>query len=254
MIKAELLKLLKGRKNLLAFSYGSDSTALFYILEDFKIEFDLAFVNYKTRKNSDLEELEAKALALKFGKKIFTQSAPHFKKDFEKQAREFRYLFFEKLCREEKYENLILAHQLNDLFEWFLMQFSRGAGLAELVGMKESEKCEHFTLVRPLLLLSKDAILHFLKEREIKYFDDESNEDEKYFRNLIRKRFAKDFMTLFSKGVRKSFEYLNKDLQDFLGDEKQSEILEFCGILMCKKHESLIAKAVKNVLEKVPVR
>lgn len=245
MIKDEIIKFLKGRKNLLAFSYGSDSTALFYILMDLKIEFDLVFINYKTRKNSDIEELEAKKLAKNFAKKIFTQNAPCFKNNFEKKARDFRYAFFEELCYKEKYENLILAHQLNDLFEWFLMQFSKGAGLAELIGMKEIKECNFFTLVRPLLFVSKDEILGFLKERNLKYFNDESNEDEKYFRNSIRKHFARDFLTQFPKGVKRSFEYLNKDLKNFLGDE--NEILEFGGILICKKHESLISKAVKKM-------
>lgn len=245
MIKDEIIKLLKERKNLLAFSYGSDSTALFYILIDFKIEFDLVFINYKTRINSDVEEFEAKNLAKHFGKKIFIQNAPCFKNNFEKKARDFRYAFFEELCHKKKYENLILAHQLNDLFEWFLMQFSKGAGLAELIGMEEIKEYNSFTLVRPLLFVSKDEILSFLKKRDLKYFNDESNEFEKYFRNSIRKRFAKSFIAKFPKGVKKSFEHLKKDLKNFLGDE--SEILEFKGILICKKHESLISKAVKKI-------
>ena len=89
-IKDEILKLLKKGKNLLAFSYGSDSSALFYLLMQEKIDFDLVMINYKTRKNSDLEELKAKELALKWNKKIFIQSAPLFKSNFEKKARDFR--------------------------------------------------------------------------------------------------------------------------------------------------------------------
>lgn len=247
MIKDEIVRLLKGQKNLLAFSYGSDSTALFYILMDLKIEFDLVFINYKTRVNSDIEELEAKNLAGNFNKKIFTQNAPYFRNNFEKNARDFRYAFFEELCHKENYKNLILAHQLNDLFEWFLMQFSKGAGLTELIGMKEIKRCKFFTLVRPLLFTSKDEILNFLKERNLKYFDDESNKNEKYLRNFVRKHFASNFMSNYSRGVKKSFEYLNKDLQNILGDEKEDEILEFEGILICKKHESLISKAVKKM-------
>ncbi len=243
MIKAEILSLLKKGKNLLAFSYGSDSAALFYILLEFGVEFDLAFINYKTRQNSDLEEKEALNLAFKFNKKIFTQNAPFFENNFEKKARDFRYAFFEKICLENGYENLILAHHLNDLFEWFLMQFSKGAGLMELLGMKECETRENFTLLRPLLFVSKDEILGFLQEKKIRYFNDESNESEKYFRNFIRKHYAKDFVSRFSKGVKKSFFYLNKDLEEFLG----TEILEFQGILICEKQASLIAKAVKKM-------
>ncbi|MFK0432633.1 ATP-binding protein, partial [Campylobacter jejuni] len=54
-IKDEILSLLKRGKNLLAFSYGSDSSVLFYLLMQEKIDFDLVMINYKTRKNSDLE-------------------------------------------------------------------------------------------------------------------------------------------------------------------------------------------------------
>ncbi|EDO6861895.1 tRNA lysidine(34) synthetase TilS, partial [Campylobacter coli] len=52
-IKDEILSLLKKGRNLLAFSYGSDSSALFHFLVQKKIDFDLVMINYKTRKNSD---------------------------------------------------------------------------------------------------------------------------------------------------------------------------------------------------------
>ena len=78
-IKDEILSLLKKGRNLLAFSYGSDSSALFHFLVQKKIDFDLVMINYKTRKNSDLEEQKAKELALEFHKKIFIKSAPVIK-------------------------------------------------------------------------------------------------------------------------------------------------------------------------------
>lgn len=240
-IKNEFLSLLKKGKNLLAFSYGSDSSALFHLLVQEKIDFDLAMINYKTRKNSDLEEESARNLALKFNKKIFIAHAPKFENNFEKNARDFRYEIFEKICLEKNYENLILAHHLNDAFEWFLMQLSRGAGLAEILGMSEFEKRKNYNIIRPLLYISKNEIKEFLKQNEIFYFNDESNENEKYFRNYIRKHFANDFVSKFSKGLKRSFIYLNKDKNKFF----KNEIKEFKGILICPKDESLIAKALK---------
>lgn len=241
-IKDEILALLKRGKNLLAFSCGSDSSALFYLLMREKIDFDLVMINYKTRKNSDLEELKAKELALKFHKKIFIEHAPWFQNNFEKKARDFRYDFFEKICLEQDYNHLILAHHLNDQFEWFLMQLSRGAGLAEILGMQECEKRQNYRLLRPLLFVSKDEILLFLKENDIFYFDDESNENEKYFRNYIRKNFSNAFVSEFHQGLKRSFSYLSeerKKLYDF------ENIKEFQGLILCPKDESLIARAVK---------
>ncbi len=42
-----------------------------------------------------------------------------------------------------------------------LMQLSRGAGLAEILGMQECEKRQNYTLLRPLLFISKDEISSF---------------------------------------------------------------------------------------------
>ena len=147
----ETLSLLKKGKNLLAFSYGSDSTALFYALVKMGVCFDLAMINYKMRAQSDEEERSARVLAREFDKKIFIKCAPKFDKDFQHQARAFRYEFFDALCAEFGYTNLLVAHHLNDKFEWFLRQFGRGAGFVELLGMKECEKRANFTLIRPLL-------------------------------------------------------------------------------------------------------
>lgn len=241
-IKDEILSLLKKGRNLLAFSYGSDSSALFHFLVQKKIDFDLAMINYKTRKNSDLEEQKAKELALEFHKKIFIKSAPVIKGNFEKEARDFRYDFFEKICLEQNYDNLILAHHLNDQLEWFLMQLSRGAGLAEILGMQEYEKRQNYTLLRPLLFTSKDEILSYLKENDIFYFQDESNENEKYFRNYIRKNFSNAFVSKFHQGLKRSFFYLDEDRKKLYDLESIKEIQ---GLMICPKNESLIAKAVK---------
>lgn len=238
----ETLSLLKKGKNLLAFSYSSDSTALFYALVKMGVCFDLAMINYKMRAQSDEEERSARVLAREFDKKIFIKCAPKFDKDFQHQARAFRYEFFDALCAEFGYTNLLVAHHLNDKFEWFLRQFGRGAGFVELLGMKECEKRANFTLIRPLLNTPKAEILAFLEENQIKFFNDESNEDEKYERNFIRKHFATPFLQRFGAGVKKSFAYLEKDTQGLCA----SEIAEFKGILLCAKNESLIAKAIKQ--------
>lgn len=238
----EIKNLLKKGKNLLAFSYGSDSTALFYALVKMGVCFDLAMINYKMRTQSDEEECLAKALAREFNKKIFIKCAPKFDKDFQHQARVFRYEFFDTLCAKFGYTNLLVAHHLNDRFEWFLRQFGRGAGFVELLGMKECEKRANFTLIRPLLNTPKAEILAFLEENKIKFFNDESNESEKYERNFIRKHFATPFLEHFSVGVQKSFAYLEKDTQSLCA----GEIAEFKGILLCAKNESLIAKAIKQ--------
>ena len=205
------LSYLKNKKNLLAFSAGVDSSALFFLLLENHIKFDIAIVNYGTREASDKEEAHAKALARKY--KLFCHNikAPKFDVHFEKQARDFRYEFFESLISIEGYDNLLTAHQLNDQLEWMLMRLSKGAGVSELLGLTPLTKKESYTLVRPLLTYSKEELLHYLQSNDHPYFIDESNSDEKYERNAFRKQFSDPLMAKYREGIKRSFEYLAKD-------------------------------------------
>jgi len=202
---------LKKGKNLLAFSAGIDSVALFFLLLENNIKFDIAIVNYGIRKESIQEEEYAKYLAKKYNLKVYIAHSIKFENNFEKNARDFRYKFFEDIIEKEKYDNLLTAHQLNDQLEWLLMRLSKGAGVVELLGLKGISKKQNYTLIRPILEHSKDELLDYLKEKKYKYFIDSSNSDEKYERNYFRKHFSNKLIEKYKKGIKKSFEYLNRD-------------------------------------------
>jgi len=229
-LSSSLLDELKNSKNLLAFSAGSDSSALFFILKDLHVEFDIALVNYQTREQSFEEETYAKELAKEFGKECYISTCKLKSSNFEYSARVKRYEFFKKIINKHSYGNLLTAHHLNDKLEWFLMQLSKGAGAVELSGMSEIEENEYYKTLRPLLNVDKNEISNFLNINKIKHFLDSSNSDKKYFRNQIREEFANSFCTQFSSGIKKSFEYLENDkrrlLPKNLKKEKELYILE----------------------------
>ncbi|MBO7369853.1 MAG: tRNA lysidine(34) synthetase TilS [Campylobacter sp.] len=217
----EILDFLSDRKNLLAFSHGSDSTALFYTLLNLGVKFDCAFVNYKTRENSDLEEICAKDLCDKFGVNLFVKTAPlnlENSGDFENTARKIRYDFFDEICAKFGHDTLITAHQLNDKFEWFLMQLGRGAGLANLLGFEKIENRTHYAIVRPFYDISKTQILDFLSENKIKFFNDISNKNTKFARNAVRAEFSDKFVEKYALNLAKSFEFLSLDKANLLGE------------------------------------
>ena len=216
MISQNVLGRLSSGANLLAFSHGIDSTALFYILHEAGVKFDLAIVDHNVRQQSKFEVESAKELSSKFGKKIYVKSVNLAGSNFEKNAREARYEFFGEICQKYGYENLILAHQFDDKFEWFLMQLGKGAGLKELFGMSELEKREHFWLVRPLLNLRKKKLQNYLDERGLHYFVDETNLDGKLKRSFVRLNFSEPFLDEYFSGVKKSFEFLEADRQNLL--------------------------------------
>ena len=211
MLSAPVLHKLKSGRNLLAFSHGVDSTALFYLLDEAGVKFDLAIVDYNVRAQSKDEIASARHLAAKFNKQIYVKSVRLGASNFEHEARAARYDFFGQICRERGYENLILAHQFDDKFEWFLMQLGRGAGLSELLGMQELEAREDYAVIRPLLGVRKCELERFLRERNLKYFTDETNLTDRFKRGFIRAKFSEPFLNEYFGGVKKSFEFLAAD-------------------------------------------
>jgi len=144
------------------------------------------WIYWEVREEALAEVAYAIELAKRYNKRIFIKRAPKFESNFESQARDFRYNFFSGLIKKYNYKNLLTAHQLNDKIEWFLMRFSRGAGVAELAGMREVEKRDIYNLVRPLLGYTKNELLEYLEANSIKYFIDSSNFSKKYERNRFR--------------------------------------------------------------------
>lgn len=203
--------LVESRKNLLAFSAGVDSTALFFLLLENNIPFDIAIVDYQQRTQSKDEIIYATQLAHKYNKKCFISNYPENKKFCEKDARDYRHNFFDAIIIENNYEALLTAHQLNDKLEWFLMQLTKGAGLSELLGMEEISYKNKYTILKPLLQFSKNDLKVYLDSNKIKYFEDASNSDQKYKRNYFRHNFSDKLINEFQSGITNSFHYLEND-------------------------------------------
>lgn len=240
MIENNILQILKNSKNLLAFSHGCDSSALFFILLNLNIDFDIAIVNYNIRKESKDEIIKARILAKKYNKKCYVLDSnviesslknsqdskdskinyisdfrDNFGSDFENKARQIRYSFFLNLLDSKNYNNLITAHQLDDKIEWFFMRFLNASGLNTLLGFESIESRfyngREFKVIRPLINMSKSEILEYNKINNIEYFIDKSNKNTKFFRNYIREKITKNIESRFYSNIKKSFEYLQKE-------------------------------------------
>ena len=242
---------LSKHKNLLAFSGGVDSSALFFILLKENIEFDMAIVNYNTRAQSKLEVKYAQKLAKRYDKNLFIHSCSLDNSNFEYTARVERYSFFEKIIKEQKIDNLITAHQLNDKLEWFLMQLSRGSGLVELLGMQEIVIEADYNRIKPLLDISKEELKEYLLEQNIEHYIDESNLSNRYFRNKIRNKYTDSFISEYQEGIKKSFRYLQNDKELLLPkDEKKIKDL---FILQRQKEDLKNIRQIDKVVKRLGV-
>ena len=241
----------KNQKNLLAFSAGIDSSALFFLLLEQNIPFDIAIVDYNQREQSKEEVSYAKELAIKYSKNIYLKDVTlDANSNFEKNARDIRYAFFEEIINEYSYENLITAHQLNDKLEWFMMQITKGAGLVELIGFNVFEHKENYKIYKPLLQITKEELQKYLKQNDLKYFIDNSNFDEKYKRNFFRHNFSDKLLEEFKEGIKKSFDYLQKDLNSLNIQDSPKQKIKELEIFVNQKDDNLNIRTIDLSLKR----
>lgn len=83
---------------------------------------------------------------------------------------------------------LLTAHQQNDQAETLLLQLLRGAGPKGLAAMAEVQHRPNWCAaqLRPLLGVARAEIRHHAQSHSLEWVDDESNQDPRYRRNLLR--------------------------------------------------------------------
>lgn len=181
------------KKVAVALSGGVDSMALTFLLRGFcrlkKIELIALTVDHKMRDISDKEadqvaEICAQNQIFHQILEIDAENLP--RSNVESVLRSLRYEALHQFCVAHKIEFLFLGHQLDDIAENFLIRLFRGSGLDGLSPIAEISNYKNLNLVRPLLSVAKDDLREFLQQQNISWFEDETNEDEKFLRNKIR--------------------------------------------------------------------
>jgi len=97
-------------------------------------------------------------------------------------ARQLRYEWFNALKDKHAARYILVAHHANDQTETMLLQFIRGGAGKSVYGMAEASGA----VLRPLLSMTKSAILNYAKSNGISWRNDSSNETDIYTRNLLR--------------------------------------------------------------------
>jgi tRNA(Ile)-lysidine synthase len=174
---------------LLAVSGGIDSMVMAWLFREAKVDHAIAHCNFLLRKeesDSDEEFVASWAASnnIRFHVTRFDtlSYAATRKISVQMAARELRYDWFSSLLRNEGYDSLAVAHNLNDNVETFIINLTRGTGLSGLTGMKQHAG----DVIRPLLFASRNQIAALAAEKNISYHEDSSNSQLKYTRNRIR--------------------------------------------------------------------
>ena len=170
-------------------SAGPDSMSLLhYLKHNTKNKIVCAHVNHNVRIESTKEEDYLKKYCQ--NENIIFESitiTTYQENNFENEARKKRYKFYEKILTKYNSKFLFLAHHGDDLIETILMKIARGSNIEGYAGIKKISKIKNYYIIRPLLDYTKDDLIKYNKEHNIKYYIDKSNNNILYTRNRYRK-------------------------------------------------------------------
>ena len=181
---------LSGQRILAACSGGPDSLALLVGLHCLRevcgLELWAGTIDHGLREGSARDVVYvrriAKALDIPCLSRCLTLSPMSGAGGVEAQAREARYAALREMASETGCTAIATAHTLNDQAETLLMRLSAGSGLLGARGILRRSG----SVVRPMLDISRQEVLSFLREQRLKGRQDPTNESGRFVRNRIR--------------------------------------------------------------------
>ena len=225
---------------LLAVSGGVDSMVMLHLFHRLHFNISVAHCNFNLRGNASEEDEKLCERICK------TLDVPFYHQKFETKmvaeengisiqmaARELRYAWFDELTEKNKIDLVATAHHSNDQSETILLNLISGKGVGSLRGIPSKTK----KVVRPLLSFSKEEILAYATEKNIKWREDESNASTDYQRNYIRHKILPDLQEL-NPSIHENLVRLGNRIEEmnFLVEEYSKSILEPC----IQKHRDFV--------------
>jgi len=212
----------KDEKIIVGFSGGYDSMALANIIinlakvYEFKVVLTHLNHNWRGFKSKKEEENCAKYAQSK-EVEFYTETLPKDIPHTETAAREERYKFFEKVAKKYNAKIILTAHTKSDNIETVLQRIIKGTGIAGLQGIKDTRDLTCAKVYRPLLECSREDILAYCKENNLKPNKDNSNNDTKYFRNRIRNKLLPEIKKNYDSNIETAIYRL---IQNAIDEEK----------------------------------
>lgn len=192
----------EGETALLAVSGGVDSMCMAELFRTSTLHprFAVAHCNFHLRgddsdSDASLVRQWAEDAGVPFHQADFDteEYAASHSMSIEMAARELRYDWFARLCKDKGYYGVSVAHNANDNAETLILNLLRGTGLRGISGMKEmsevavsSDGLAGVRLIRPLLGFTREQITGFARQASLTWHEDFTNAETVYKRNKIR--------------------------------------------------------------------
>ncbi len=182
-----------GDRVLVAVSGGPDSVCLLSILhalsKEMNFSLHLAHLDHSFRGTESVEEARfVSDMAKKFRipATIERIDVPAFCRErglsVQAGAREARYAFLKRVAGIEGASRIATGHTATDQAETILMRLIRGAGISGLSSIPPKRQA----IIRPLIEVTREEIVLYLRSASLPYVSDSSNRKPVYARNRIR--------------------------------------------------------------------
>ena len=239
-------------------SGGPDSMALLNMLilyrESIPFNIVCAHVHHNIRKESDSEAKFVEEYCQK-NNIIFEMTKFSYEDKFtESLGHKMRYEYFDKIVKKYSAKYLFTAHHGDDLVETILMRLVRGSSLSGYAGFDSVVNRGSYSIIRPLITVTKDKIMEYLESNNIPYVVDQSNFDTTYTRNRYRKYILPKLKDENPLVHQKFLEFSNllNEYDKFVTEEvdnKYLEVIENNGINLDRLKSNNIF-IVKNIIYK----
>ncbi len=235
---------------LLSVSGGIDSMAMLHLFAEQNYSVAVMHCNFQLRgSESDEDEQFVKSTCKNLNIQLFIKrfDTKQFSEkngiSIQMAARSLRREFTEQLLKEHQFNCVCLAHHLNDSFETFLINLSRGTGVRGLTGMPVFSK----PFFRPLIFATREDIINYVNKKSISYREDSSNQSDNYLRNKIRHHIAPVINSVFdgfTDRMSDNFQQISESVHlfDFLINHASNEF--------CSKSDNVITVDLKTIAEK----
>ena len=193
-----------------AVSGGPDSMAIVFLLNKWikknKGNLIALIVDHQLRKDSNLEAQHIKKYLSqhKINSKLFKVNKRNVVKKTMREARENRFNKLIKFCYKNNIFHLFVGHHYDDNLETFLLRKIAGSNFEGLCAIQQKVNIENVQILRPLLQFDKKDILKYNKIHNIFFVKDQSNENLKYSRIIVRKFLLKK--NIYKKQIEKDFQ------------------------------------------------
>lgn len=204
---AEKLAPFVGRTLGLAVSGGSDSRALLELAVDWARETDskivVATVDHGLRKEArkEAEDVAAICAQISVPHDILVWEGWNGQGNLQAEARRARYHLIADWAIGGGAAGVAIGHTADDVAETFLMRISRTAGVDGLAHMRGEFERDGMRFVRPLLATRRALLRQYLRERNVTWLEDPSNQDSRFER--VKMRSALQELEIYGVGVEK---------------------------------------------------